>query len=236
MGKPRTTRKPEPASLPAAPPLVEPAPPAAPAAPKAHISSGAEMVGLPRITGSVAIKAAAAKKFGEVEDLHLGLLLEKQVRQLKAGDMAPVEEMLYLQARSLDVLYTHLLHRGMGCEQIPGLQANLALALKAQAQCRSTLQALADIKNPRAVAFVRQANIAQQQQVNNGGPAPRACARAEEPEPASNELLEDGTHEQQQRMVPRAQAAPARGDSAVEAVGAVNGAADSRRQGNVGAQ
>ena len=184
------------------------------------------MVGRPRLTGSIAIKAAAATKFGEIDDVHLGLLLEKQVRQLKAGDMAPVEEMLYLQARSLDVLYTQLLHRSMRCEHLPALQANMALALKAQAQCRTTLQALADIKNPRAVAFVRQTNIAQQQQVNNSAPVARARTRVDQLEPAPNELLEDGTHEQQQRMVPGTQAAPARGDSTVEAVGAVHRAED----------
>jgi hypothetical protein len=39
---------------------------------------------------------------------------------------------------------------------------------KPQAQCRATIEALAEIKNPRPVAFVKQANIAQgPQQVNN---------------------------------------------------------------------
>jgi hypothetical protein len=43
--------------------------------------------------------------------------------------------------------------------------------LKAQAQCRVTLVALAEMKNPRPVAFVQQANIAAGlQQVNNGAP------------------------------------------------------------------
>lgn len=43
------------------------------------------------------------------------------------------------------------------------------MALKAQAQCRATLEALAEIKNPRPVAFVKQANISgEHQQVNNG--------------------------------------------------------------------
>jgi len=44
----------------------------------------------------------------------------------------------------------------------------LRLALKAQSQCRTTLETLAVIKNPAPVAFVRQANIAHgPQQVNN---------------------------------------------------------------------
>jgi hypothetical protein len=36
----------------------------------------------------------------------------------------------------------------------------LRLALKAQSQCRATLETLAAIRNPQPVAFVRQANIA----------------------------------------------------------------------------
>lgn len=39
-------------------------------------------------------------------------------------------------------------------------------------KCRATIETLAEIKNPRAVAFVTQANIAHgPQQVNNGVPA-----------------------------------------------------------------
>ena len=231
MGKPRKSEQPE-----AAPPSAPATLPTSIADLKPRIATPAEMVARSRYAGSVAIKAAAAKKFGDIDDLHLGLLLEQQIRKLKTGDMAPVEEMLYLQAKSLEVLYTQLLHRSMACDHLPALQANLALALKAQTQCRSTLQALADIKNPRAVAFVRQANIAQQQQVNNGASASPARARVETPVQPANELLEDASHGQHERMDPGAQGAPARSNPAVEAVGAVDGAAHSRGQGDVGAQ
>ena len=45
----------------------------------------------------------------------------------------------------------------------------MRLALKAQAQSRSTVEALAEIKNPRPVQFVKQANMTTgPQQVNNG--------------------------------------------------------------------
>lgn len=48
----------------------------------------------------------------------------------------------------------------------------LRLALKAQAQSRATVEALAEVKNPRSVAFVKQANIAHgHQQVDNPGAA-----------------------------------------------------------------
>jgi hypothetical protein len=48
------------------------------------------------------------------------------------------------------------------------LDTFLRLGLKAQAQAVRTIEALAEMKNPRSVAFVKQANIANNQQVNNG--------------------------------------------------------------------
>jgi hypothetical protein len=71
------------------------------------------------------------------------------------------------------------------------------MAMKAQNQCRMTLETWAQIKNP-PVVFARQANIAQgPQQVNNGMPAGKPLARGKnENTPnklseASNELLPD---------------------------------------------
>jgi hypothetical protein len=47
-------------------------------------------------------------------------------------------------------------------------QANIQLALKAQNQCRTTLQTLIQLKQPNQTAFIKQANIANgNQQVNN---------------------------------------------------------------------
>jgi hypothetical protein len=47
----------------------------------------------------------------------------------------------------------------------------MRLALKAQSQAVRTLEALGELKNPRPVTFVRQANVAHNQQVNNGMPS-----------------------------------------------------------------
>jgi hypothetical protein len=65
------------------------------------------------------------------------------------------------------------------------------MALKAQNQCRMTLETLAAIKNPPMV-FAKQANINQgngNQQVNNGMPAP--ASRTEKIINQQNELLEE---------------------------------------------
>jgi hypothetical protein len=74
-------------------------------------------------------------------------------------------------------------------------EAYMRMALKAQAQCRATVETLVTIKNP-PVVFARQANIAQgPQQVNNqmmpaGDPRTRG-----KNENTPNELLEQKPHE-----------------------------------------
>ena len=70
-------------------------------------------------------------------------------------------------------------------------------ASKAKAQCRATIETLAEIKNPRTVAFVKQANIAHgPQQVNNDAQTVGdSHARTENPEIQSNKLLEANSGE-----------------------------------------
>ena len=203
------------------------APPPAPKPERKPLSAHA-ILNRPTVMGLVATRAAAGDMFGEIDSSELLAGTIEQVERIKSGDLGPVEAMLFSQAKALEALFTRLLHRGMGCENIAPFQANMQMALRAQAQCRATLQTLVEAKQPRAVAFVRQANIAQQQQVNNGAPVAHAPAR-ETASPA-NELLEDATHEQQQRMVPGAQAAPARGNTAMAPVGTVHRAEDARGQ------
>lgn len=66
----------------------------------------------------------------------------------------------------------------------------MRLALKAQSQCRNTIEALAEIKNPKPYI---QNNRAQYQQVNNGN---QSLVRGQNPNDA-NKLLEDNSYEQE---------------------------------------
>ena len=187
-----------------------------------------QILNRPTVMGLVATKAAAGNMLGDIDDAELLAGTMLQVQAIKGGDLSSVEAMLYSQAKALEALFTRLVHRGMAQDNIAPFQANMALALKAQAQCRATLQTLVEAKQPRAVAFVKQANIAQQQQVNN---APGSHARAKEIRQQGNKLLEVAPHEQQQRMDPGAQATPARGNPAVETVGAIHGTEDAPGKG-----
>lgn len=108
------------------------------------------------------------------------------------GDMSGVEALLVSQAIALDKVFNEMALRAafnMG-EHLGAVEVYMRLALKAQNQSRSTLQTLADIKNPRQVAFVKQANISHgHQQVNNGmSPGDPSHARAEKSNSTTNEL------------------------------------------------
>ena len=110
-------------------------------------------------------------------------MLERSISELKQGNLADVEAMLYSQAYALNVMFTTLMTRANRQEYMPPTQALMSLAFKAQNQSRATLQALVQLKQPSNTQFIKQANIAQgHQQVNN---------LAEKNITPQNELLED---------------------------------------------
>ena len=114
--------------------------------------------------------------------------VHEQTEKVRSGDVSAAETMLFAQAMALDAMYSELARRAclhMG-EHLPFMEAYLRLAFKAQSQCRATLETLAEIKNPRQPAtFVKQQNLAHNQQVNN-----TLHAGAENSEKTTNELLE----------------------------------------------
>lgn len=127
-----------------------------------------ELVLSPTIQSAVAIEAWS-KFAGPVDLAALLADLRERINKVQGGDMQPVEAMLFGQAMTLETIFTSLARRASSQEYLKQFQAYLGMALKAQAQCRATLEALAEIKNPRPMAFVKQANISNgPQQVNNG--------------------------------------------------------------------
>lgn len=148
------------------------------------------------VNSAAGIELWAKAAFGEVD---LGVLIEKireQTDVMHTGDMKDIEAMLFTQSLTLQATFTALSRRAAANsgEHMGATDTYLRLALKAQGQCRATLETLANIKNPRPLAFVKQANIANgPQQINNGGnEANNSVVRAREGnEIAQNELLAD---------------------------------------------
>ncbi len=87
--------------------------------------------------------------------------------------------MLTAQAHTLDAIFNNLARRAINAKYMNELEPYLKLALRAQSQCRATWEALATIKNPPVMGYVRQANVAHgPQQVNNVSAAPNNVSRA----------------------------------------------------------
>jgi hypothetical protein len=144
----------------------------------------------PSVRAAMTTQGFAKPAIGDVDVTSLANELSAQIAAVRSGDLGRAEAMLISQAHVLEALFHELARRAganMG-EYLQAAETYMRLALKAQSQCRATLETLATIKNP-PIAFVRQANIAHgPQQVNNTPVA--ATSRARELEITPNKLLE----------------------------------------------
>lgn len=140
--------------------------------------------------------------------------LRQQSVAVHTDDLSRPESMLIAQAHSLDGLFGKLASQALMVGNLDGMERYMRLALKAQIQSRATLQTLAEIKAPKQIAFVKQANIGNQVQVNNKSSPARTRAKKKQKVP--NELLEVQHGE---RLDTRAQSSAGGADSAMAPVG-----------------
>lgn len=189
----------------------------------------AEVATEPAVTAA-AISAWMTK--GAMGETHIGDLVEVLRDTVKAsqdGNLGEFEGMLGAQAYALNAIFLEMTRRAalnMG-EHLGATEQYMRLALKAQSQARTTIETLAEVKNPRPVAFVRQANIAQNQQVNNGE-AIEQPPRAPALESPQTKLLEA---QNVTRLDARAAGKAGRSNPPLEAVGVVHRAKIARGEG-----
>ncbi|MER2540010.1 MAG: hypothetical protein ABTQ26_12285 [Azonexus sp.] len=176
----------------------------------------------PVVASALTAHTFSSKIFGELDTKTLFVELFDQSKAVNRNELNGVEQMLYGQAVALNVMFNEFAVRAANADQISKIESYMRLSLKAQAQSRATLQTIAEIKNPRPVAFVKQQNIANgHQQVNNGvTPAP---ARTEESESTKNELLEVNHGK---RLDTRATSKAIDADPAMATLGEIDGAAN----------
>lgn len=159
-------------------------------------------------------------------------VLEADIKAVNGGDLDKLEGLLTAQAEALNAMFNNFAKKAAHAELLPHLEGYCRLALKAQSQCRTTVEAIAEIKFPRSATFIKQANIAGQQQVNNGqadnGTSTRTCAGA--PEKTINPTNELISEQANATLDTAGAGAASRFNSGVEAVGAVNRAKDRSRQ------
>lgn len=185
-----------------------------------------ESQSLAKLAATSAMSAGTLQRYSglgdEVNLRDLVTEMKKAGDEVAAGDLGRVERMLTNHAMTLDAIFNNMALRSYKQETFKGIEVLMRLALKAQAQARSTAEALALLKNP--MPYIKQANVTTgPQQVNNSygakqsGSGARAGAENFQGEP--NKLLEadDG-----QRMDIGASATASRADQAMEALGALH--------------
>jgi hypothetical protein len=178
------------------------------------------------------LAALTVRDYGAgLPDLDFGSLVDalgEQVQLARSGDLSRGEAMLVTQAHTLDAVFHTCARRAalnMG-EHLPSAETYLRLALKAQSQSRATWETLAEIKNPRSIAFVQQANVTTGPQQINNGTVPEQGSRARETVNEPSKLLEVTNG---QRLDTGTTGATSRTDPHLEAVGAINRAEDEGR-------
>lgn len=157
-------------------------------------------------------------------------LLKDRGESVNNGDLSHAEQMLAAQATALQTLFTRLAERAMEQTTMPHIEGFMRLALRAQSQCRATLETLATVKNP-PVIYAKQVNqTTGPQQINNGV---TALARKREIETEQSKLS-GGSHE----LLADTRASGTTGgiDTTLETVGTLDGAEVERGQGDRGTQ
>ena len=161
----------------------EPATSDSPTDPKGKTEAMARLALDPAVAGAVVVQEFT-KCFGEQDISALIQALNTSIASAQGGDLSQAESMLYAQANALQGIFMGLAHRASQQGYLKQWEAVLRMALKAQNQCRMTLETLAMLKNPAPTVIAKQANITTgPQQVNNG-------LTPTENQPAPSKLLE----------------------------------------------
>ena len=198
--------------------------------------SKADRIKDPAVLGAVVVNTynRINKGNGQAPDFKETMqAIMADIAKVNRGDLSDIEAMLTGQAVMLQGMFAEMALRAAEQTQLKHYQAFFSMAMKAQAQSRSTIQALVELKYPRQVVITKQASISHgHQQVNNGhlsGPYAHARPHAQEIPIESNELLEVGNDTTGERLDTRATQSAIREDQAMATVAAQHGRKNSRR-------
>ena len=141
----------------------------------------------PESTNALVIQAfgsTVTQKYADHEQTQFEL--QQQIEALKGDSpLERAERLLISQAESLNAIFCEMSQRAAIKSSIREQESLMRLALKAQSQCRSTLDTLACLKQP-SVIFAKTANIAQHQQVNQATNQQVCQPIAQQPDPHSH--------------------------------------------------
>jgi hypothetical protein len=183
----------------------------------------AKLITSPEVAACRIVGLMQPKSLGdEIDTPTLIHTLRDQTVAIQSGDLSQAESMLLSQASSLQALFVRLTERAIEQSQMSNIEGFMRLALRAQSQCRATLETLAAIKNP-PIVYVKQANVTSgPQQINNGTVE---SMREQEIKNEQNQLT-GNTNELS--AYTRASSKASRINSSLEAMGEINRAKNRR--------
>ncbi|TAM22311.1 MAG: hypothetical protein EPN46_02480 [Candidimonas sp.] len=167
--------------------------------------------------------------YGEGHDFVAAVgVLQDRIKDVRGGDMSSIEAMLVGQADALQQVFLSLMRRASAQDHLKQYSTYMTVGLKAQAQCRATIQALTELKYPRQVVITKQANISSgHQQVNNGTEQNAAPTSAAKNVIEQNELLE--VNNGRQTMDTGSATHPGRENPAMATLGTLDRSQDAER-------
>jgi hypothetical protein len=162
---------------------------------------GARSLMTPEIPAALVVQNFAAASFpGGIDMTTLAVMIRQRADTAASGDLDGIVGQLTTSATILDSISAEMFRRAalnMGTH-LEATESYMRMGLRASAESRAKLEAIAEIKNPRPV-YVRNLNQAhgnQQinqtegpQQINNNGPLPADTTRADETGIGPNKLL-----------------------------------------------
>jgi hypothetical protein len=148
--------------------------------------------------------------------------------QVNAGDLSHPEQMLTCQAKMLEALSVRLIERGMAQTGLPQFESFMRLGLKAQAQCRLAIEALATLKHgPAILARNAQVNVAHgPQQVNNRATDNTAQIQRGAACAAISKIRPNGLNTNEQTVDASAATQAGASDKALATMGTIDGTKD----------
>jgi hypothetical protein len=184
----------------------------------------------PTVQAAVTVENIERSRLGQdYRQLDINLLIDLLVKSTKRfhyDDIRGIECGLLGQAATLNLIFNQFVRRGVEAFHNDERESEFRIAFRAQSQYRATLATLAAIKNPGAVAFVNQANIAHgPQQVNN------SCTVRNTPRMRRKTKFRPNKQSGRKRELlpnPRASAVKSDADSRMEALGTIDGTKDDR--------
>ena len=117
----------------------------------------------PSVLGSTAIASVMGKSQSQSVRDAARHSVESTLSKVKAGNLEDLEAILVNQVYVLNSLFNELVMQGKSCLAEPAVVRSLPnhpktmlnTALKAQNQCRATVQAIFELKNPKKTTFIK---------------------------------------------------------------------------------